>query len=213
MGEADATRRVYARLARVYDVAFGRILRPGRARAIRQIPSDREVHVLEVGIGTALTVADYRSNCRVVGVDFSAAMLAHGQRRIADLGASDRTALLQADAAHLPFADHSFDVVFAPYVMSVVSDPCRVAREAGRVCRPAGRVMWLNHFGSDRPVWAALERQVSPLTRHVGFRADLQLASLFAGSGLRPVSVQRVNVPPLWKLVTCVKDDSDHSAA
>jgi phosphatidylethanolamine/phosphatidyl-N-methylethanolamine N-methyltransferase len=202
----DLIEKVYRQLAKVYDVAFGAILQSGRERAIRAISADRSLRVLEIGIGTGLTVPEYPDNCKIIGLDFSSAMLTRARKRIAKLGVADRVVLLRGDAAHLPFGDDSFDIVFAPYVMSVVTDPLGVGREANRVCRPDGRVVLLNHFRSDRPAFAALDRVLSPLTRYVGFRTDLQLMPLLAGAGLRPLSVQNVNLPPIWKLVVCAKD-------
>ena len=207
----DLIEKVYHQLAKVYDVAFGAILQSGRQRAIRALSTDRALRVLEIGIGTALTVPEYPANCTIVGLDFSAAMLAQAKKRVTALAAADRVTLLQADATHLPFADGCFDVVFAPYVMSVVTDPLAVGREANRVCRPDGRVVLLNHFRSDRPAFATLDRVLSPLTRYAGFRTDLQLMPLLAGAGLRLLSVQTVNVPPIWKLVVCAKDGSSGS--
>ncbi len=154
----DLVEKVYRQLAKVYDVAFGAILQSGRERAIRAISTDRTLRVLEIGIGTALTVPEYPDNCKIIGLDFSAAMLARARKRIAKLGVVDRVALLQGDAAHLPFGDGYFDIVFAPYVMSVVTDPLGVGREANRVCRPDGKVVLLNHFRSDRPALATLDR-------------------------------------------------------
>ena len=74
------------------------------------------------------------------------------------------------DAADLKFADNSFDIVYAPYLISVVPDPVAVAREMRRVCRPGGRIMILNHFRSTQPVGAFMERLISPLTVHIGFK-------------------------------------------
>lgn len=201
----DLIEKVYRQLAKIYDVAFGALLQSGRERAIRAIAADRQLRVLEIGIGTALTVPEYPANCKIVGLDFSAAMLAKATSRIQALGAANRVVLLQADATHLPFADGFFDVVFAPYVMSVVTNPLGVGREANRVCRPDGRVVLLNHFRSERPALATFDRVLSPLTRYAGFRTDLQLMPLLDGAGLRPLSVQTVNVPPIWKLVVCAK--------
>jgi phosphatidylethanolamine/phosphatidyl-N-methylethanolamine N-methyltransferase len=201
----DLIEKVYRQLAKVYDVAFGAILQSGRQRAIRAISADRQLRVLEIGIGTALTVPEYPATCTITGLDYSAAMLAKAKKRVSKLGATDRVTLLQGDAAHLPFADGLFDVVFAPYVMSVVTDPVGVGREANRVCRPDGRVVLLNHFSSERPAFATVDRVLSPLTRYVGFRTDLQLMPLLAGAGLRPLTVHSVNAPPIWKLVVCAK--------
>ena len=90
--------------------------------------------------------------------------------------------LMEMDAAALSFEDDSFDVVYAPYVMSVVPDPVQVVREMRRVCRPGGRILILNHFLSSNPVLAMVEKAISPMTVHVGFKSDLDLPRfLFAG--------------------------------
>ena len=113
--------------------------------------------------------------------------------------------LLQADGAQLPFEDETFDVVLVPYVMSVVPDPLSVGRELRRVCRASGQIIILNHFLSQDSLGAKLERWISPLTSRIGFRTDLSLHWLLTGAGLKPVDVSAVNLPPIWKLVTCVK--------
>jgi phosphatidylethanolamine/phosphatidyl-N-methylethanolamine N-methyltransferase len=110
------------------------------------------------------------------------------------------------DAANLKFADDTFDIVYAPYVISVVPDPVAVTREMVRVCRPGGRVVILNHFLSKSPIGASLERMISPVTRYIGFKSDLDLPAFLVQAGLKPVSIEKVNVPRIWSLVTCVKD-------
>ena len=110
------------------------------------------------------------------------------------------------DAADLKFADNSFDIVYAPYVMSVVPDPVTVAREMRRVCRPGGRVIFLNHFRSPNRVVASIERAISPFTVHIGFKSDLDLPAFLAQAELKPVSIEKVNVPRIWSLVTCIKE-------
>lgn len=198
--------RAYDRLAKVYDFFFGAILQPGRKRAVASIASRPGLRVLELGIGTGLTAPLYSREWRVVGVDLSSAMLREAQKRIGELGLDSSVRLLQADGARLPFDDDSFDVVLVPYVMSVVPDPIGVGRELRRVCRPSGQIILLNHFLSQDTFGARLERWVSPLTSRIGFRTDLSLQWLLSGAGLTPIDVSEVNVPPLWKLVTCVKE-------
>jgi phosphatidylethanolamine/phosphatidyl-N-methylethanolamine N-methyltransferase len=114
--------------------------------------------------------------------------------------------LLEMDATSLAFEDNSFDVVYAPYVISVVPEPVKVVREMSRVCRPGGKIIILNHFRSPNPVLATLERMISPLTVHIGFTADLDLHGVLAQAGLRPISIEKVSFPPIWSLVTCAKD-------
>ena len=110
------------------------------------------------------------------------------------------------DATRLKFADNSFDVVYAPYVISVVPEPVKVAREMYRVCRPGGRVIILNHFKSANPIMGRIERAISPMTVHIGFTADLDLPAFLEQADLHPVSIEKVNFPKMWTLVTVVKD-------
>jgi phosphatidylethanolamine/phosphatidyl-N-methylethanolamine N-methyltransferase len=109
------------------------------------------------------------------------------------------------DAADLRFADNSFDIVYAPYLISVVPDPVRVAQEMCRVCRPGGRFIILNHFLSPNPVLSRIERLISPSTIHIGFKADLDLQAFLTQADVKPVSIEKVNWPKIWSLVTCVK--------
>ena len=104
------------------------------------------------------------------------------------------------------FPDNSFDIVYAPYLISVVPDPVAVVREMRRVCRPGGRLVILNHFRSRNRVGAFMERLISPLTVHIGFTADLDLPAFLAQAELKPISIAKVNFPPIWSLVTCAKD-------
>ena len=108
--------------------------------------------------------------------------------------------LLQMDATDLKFDDGSFDIVYAPYVISVVPDPVKVAREMYRVCRPGGRVIILNHFLSANPLVSRVERWMSPATIHIGFKSDLDLPAFLAQSELHPKSIEKVNVPRIWSL-------------
>src|SRR3954470_15700956 len=203
--ENDFVARVYENIAWAYDLVFGPVLHPGRVDAIRRMaikPGDR---VLEVGVGTGINVALYPTDCSVTGIDLSSSMLEKARERVARKGVRN-VRLLQMDAANLKFADDSFDIVYAPYVISVVPDPVAVAREMRRVCRPGGRIVILNHFRSKNRVGAWLERIISPLTVHIGFKSDLDLPAFLAQAELKPLSIQKVNVPRMWSLVTCLKD-------
>ena len=114
--------------------------------------------------------------------------------------------MLEIYAAKRKFPDESFDVVYAPYVMSVVPDPVRVVHEMRRVCTRGGKIVLLNHFRSSNPLLARVERVISPLTIHIGFKSDLDLPAFLAQADLKPLSIHLVNFPRLWSLVTCIKD-------
>ncbi len=203
--ENDFVARVYENIAWFYDLTFGPVLHPGRVDAIERMgirPGDR---VLEVGVGTGINAALYPSDCSVTGVDFSSSMLEKARERVARKGVRN-VRLLRMDAADMKFADDSFDIVYAPYVISVVPDPVAVVREMCRVCRPGGRIVLLNHFRSSNPIGARLERIISPLTVHIGFRSDLDLPAFLVQANLKPISIDKVNVPKIWSLVTCLKE-------
>jgi phosphatidylethanolamine/phosphatidyl-N-methylethanolamine N-methyltransferase len=202
--ENDFVAGVYEKLASVYDLAFGPTLQPGRVRALQQMDIQAGERVLEVGVGTGINLSLYPKTCRMTGIDFSSSMLEKARERVAR-GGLQQMRLLQMDAADLKFADDSFDIVYAPYLISVVPDPVRVAQEMRRVCRPGGRIIFLNHFLSPNLLVSRVERLISPFTIHIGFKADLDLPAFLAQSALEPISIEKVNVPRIWSLGTCVK--------
>ena len=203
--ENDFVERVYDKIARVYDLTFGPTLHPGRLIALERMGIKPGEKVLEVGVGTGINVSLYPEHCHVTGIDFSALMLEKARERVAKKGVKN-VRLKEMDAANLTFADDSFDIVYAPYVISVVSDPVRVVNEMRRVCRPGGKIVILNHFRSHTPVVARVERAISPFTVHIGFKADLDLPGFLAQSELKPISIEKVSFPPIWSLVTCIKN-------
>jgi phosphatidylethanolamine/phosphatidyl-N-methylethanolamine N-methyltransferase len=202
--ENDFVEEVYDKLAKVYDFTFGPTLHRGRLQAIERMDIQSGERVLEVGVGTGINLSLYPKNCSVVGIDFSGPMLEIARERAARKDVRN-VRLVQMDAADLKFADNSFDIVYAPYVISVVPDPVKVAHEMRRVCRPGGRIIVLNHFLSPNAILSRIERLISPFTIHIGFKADLDLPAFLAQAELRPQSIEKVNIPKIWSLVTVIK--------
>ena len=202
--ENDFVERVYEKLASVYDLTFGPTLHPGRLVARDRMNIQANDRILEVGVGTGINTSLYPRNCHITGIDLSCSMLEKARDRVKREGLRN-VRLLEMDAANLTFAADSFDIVYAPYLVSVVPDPVRVVQEMRRVCRPGGRIIILNHFLSTNPIIAMVEKAISPLTVHVGFVSDLDLPRFLSQAELRPLSIETVTLP-IWKFVTCVKD-------
>jgi phosphatidylethanolamine/phosphatidyl-N-methylethanolamine N-methyltransferase len=197
--------RVYEKLAKVYDLIFGPTLHPGRLEAIKKMNIQPGQSVLEVGVGTGINLSLYPRSCSITGIDLSTPMLDKARERIINKGLRN-CRVNEMDAAAMTFRDESFDIVYAPYLISVVPDPVQVAQEMKRVCRRGGRIVILNHFKSDNQLLSKIETAISPLTVHIGFKADLDLRGFLAQAELTPISIEKVNIPKMWTLVTCVKD-------
>jgi phosphatidylethanolamine/phosphatidyl-N-methylethanolamine N-methyltransferase len=194
--------RVYSAYSRVYDRIFGKVFQDSRevlAGSLALRPGSR---VLEVGVGTGLLLPLYPRNVRITGIDLSAGMLAQARERVERLGLAD-VALEHMDASRMSFADDSFDIVVAAYVVTAVPDHRAVMQEIIRVARPGARVVLLNHFVNGSGLLAALERAVSPLCKHVGFRTDLSVGQVLDGLPLDVTRHEKVKPLKLWHLVEC----------
>jgi phosphatidylethanolamine/phosphatidyl-N-methylethanolamine N-methyltransferase len=173
---------LYAELSHLYDVIFRRVFYPRIARVIRSLEIEPGARVLEVGVGTGLSLDAYPAHCQVTGVDLAPEMLERAQDKVNRNGWRHVT-LLQGDALDLKFPDDSFDYVMAFHVISVVPDPRRMLAEAQRVCRPGGLITVINHFRSPNPLIARVQRTVDPLFRWLGW-TTLRLPDVLDGRGL-----------------------------
>jgi phosphatidylethanolamine/phosphatidyl-N-methylethanolamine N-methyltransferase len=194
--DLDTVRRAYSRWSRVYDLAFGPGMRQARRRGISMLRLGNGARVLEVGVGTGLSLPFFPADTRVYGVDISREMLARARGRAAEPG----RALIEGDVAHLPFVDGAFDGVLAPYVVSAVPDPVAMLREVRRVAKDGARIVLLNHFASEHPLLAAVERAISPATTKVlGFHADFDVTPLLDEVGLAVSEAERVPPFGYWR--------------
>lgn len=167
----EAVTASYRRWAPVYDHTFGAFTRLGRRRVAEHV-NRRGGSVLEVGVGTGLSLPSYGDGVQVTGIDFSAEMLAKAREKVARLGLTSVVALRQMDARQLDFPDASFDSVVAMHLVSVVPEPETVVAEMARVCKPGGEVIILNHFLHEDGTLATLGRRFAPLADTLGWHSD-----------------------------------------
>ena len=204
--ELQDTLRTYRLFAGPYDLVFGPIFHPGRKDAVR-IANDRpRQRILEVGVGTGLSLPYFRPDSEVVGIDVSAEMLARARSRVARQRLGHVTSLVEMDAENLTFDNDSFDAVLALYVASVVPDPARFAAEMRRVCRPGGTIVVVNHFASENGMMRWVEQKLAPLAGKIGFHADFSFAGFIADSQLSVRERRPSNLFGYWTLLRCVND-------
>ena len=160
--------KLYSEFSQLYDLVFARIFYPRIAAVIRALNIPPGAKVLELGVGTGLSLEAYPPHCQVLGVDLAPDMLEHAQERI-DRNGWRHITLQAMDAMDLKLAADTFDYVMAFHVVSVVPDAARMMREAQRVCKPAGQIVVINHFRSEKRLLAAIDRRMEPLTRRCGW--------------------------------------------
>lgn len=200
--------RVYSNYAGVYDQIFGRIFHESRESAVRRLDVKPQERILEVGIGTGLSLDAYPSHCRVLGIDLSAEMLDHARAKM-DPRRHGHIELRQMDALHMTFPDESFDFVMAFHVVTVVPDPQKLVEEMARVCKRDGQVVIINHFSSPRKVIRKVVNLVDPLTRRLGWSTRLSLDDAINGSPLALESRYKTSPWSLFTVVEARKSESE----
>jgi len=190
--------RAYDRWAPVYDLVFGGVFGKGRSAAIAATNAIGG-RVLEVGIGTGISLPHYGPNVRIFGTDISQAMLDKAKDRVADLGLKNVEGLAVMDAEKLEFPDRSFDVVMAQYVVTAVPNPEAALDEFARVLRPGGQLILLSRVSADAGMRKFIENRLQPVVRRLGWRTEFAW-SRYAHWLSRSQSVELVErrpVPPL----------------
>ncbi len=166
-----AVAKAYARWAPVYDLVFGKVFDRGRKSSIAAAERIGG-RILDVGIGTGMSLPDYARGNRIVGVDYSEPMLRKAQARVSEGKLDHVEALAVMDAQKLGFPDNAFDAVVAQYVITTVPDPEAALDEFTRVTRPGGEVILVNHLGAEAGLRRAFERGFAPVARRLGWRPE-----------------------------------------
>jgi phosphatidylethanolamine/phosphatidyl-N-methylethanolamine N-methyltransferase len=214
--EKSAVERAYDRWAPVYDLVFGPVFERGRRAAI--VAAERiGGRILEVGVGTGISLPDYSPGCRIFGVDISEAMLCKARERVEKLGLRNVEGLEVMDAERLAFPDASFDAVVAQYVVTAVPNPGAALDEFARVLKPGGEIIILSRVGAEAGLRRSIEHWFAPAARKLGWRTEFpwERYAVWAAQTANVELVERRSMPPFghFSLIRFGKHDASEPSA
>ena len=179
--DKSSVERAYARWAPVYDLVFGAVFDAGRRASIEaaeQACGPAGGRILEVGVGTGISLPEYARKNRLVGIDLSEPMLRRAHERVAEYRLTNVEALAVMDAERMALPDRSFDVVVAQFVITAVPKPEATLDEFARVIRPGGEIVLVNHIGAEAGPRRAFEICFAPIARRLGWRPEFRFGRL-----------------------------------
>jgi len=205
--QEQSTKKIYDIHSVFYDATFGRLVKRRIERAIKHMNIAETDLVLDLGIGTGASLSFYPDRGQIIGVDLSAGMLREARKKIRETGRNNAD-VFQANALQLPFGDNTFDHVFISHVITVVSDPYVLIREAQRVCKEGARIVIVNHFQSTNRFIGMLEKWLCPLCTKLGWRSDLALQDLIRRTGVEIDYRFKLESIDLWETVVITNNKS-----
>lgn len=201
MMDLSSVKNSYRFYAPFYDYIFGRIVNEGRKEAIARFEQNSGDRIMEIGVGTGLSLPFYKRHVEVYGIDVSPEMLERARKRFQGPKFPHVRELREMDAHKLEYPDNYFDGTVAMYVLSVVPDPEAVMQEMFRVTKPGGPILVVNHFSSNHKVLRSFENRLAPFSKKLGFRPDFSMDGLVKTVGRSPERVTRVNFGGYWKVL------------
>jgi phosphatidylethanolamine/phosphatidyl-N-methylethanolamine N-methyltransferase len=199
---SEHIKKVYSFYSWIYDAFFGKIFEQGRYVAFHMMDVKPNEAILEVGVGTGLSLPLYPRDAKVVGIDISQEMLDKAEIKKQHYNLSN-VDLYNMDASSMNFADNTFDKVIASHVITVVPDPLKTLNEIKRVCKKDGEIFILNYTGCNNKIISRFERFISPFRDKVGLGKYIDLDELLRNAHLSVLCERRVNFLEMCRLIKC----------
>ncbi|MBO1225582.1 MAG: methyltransferase domain-containing protein [Candidatus Scalindua sediminis] len=196
------TTKIYSLYSHFYDSFFGRIFQPGRRIANELMDVQPGEKILEVGVGTGISLPFYSKNAEVVGIDISQDMIKQAEKRKQELNLSN-IRLNIMDATRMAFRDGFFDKAIAAHSITVIPEPVETLKEMKRVCKKDAEFFFLNYAGSDNDIITRFEKAISPIRNKLGLGKAIELEELLHSVSFEIVFNDRVNIFKLCQIIKC----------
>lgn len=203
MNNKQKIQSIYKNYSPVYDFLFDKIFQQGRKLSVDIVNQNtpNNAKILDIGVGTGLSLPYYRHDLKITGVDICQEMLKKAEARVKAHHMETRVDLLNMDAEQLKFPDNSFQAVVALHVASVVSNPKAFMDELFRVCAPGGNIIIVNHFASNKFLLHTIEKKLALFHLALGFNANLSAKFFLAKTELQLIDYKKINFLGWWKLL------------
>lgn len=206
-----STKPMYDIWSWFYNWTFGALVRSRQRRAVQQLPFKPGDRILDLGVGTGLTLKHYPTDVTVIGMDLSHGMISKAKVMCEQRG-YDHIKLVRGDGMYPPFAEQSFDHIIMCHTVTVVSDPARLLNWAAKIVKPGGRIVLANHFRSTNPIMGWLEHFTNPFWVKIGWRSDVALEDVLKGVDLHFEYHFKHRFMDLWQIV-CLTNNTPRDQA
>ncbi|MGM0599061.1 MAG: class I SAM-dependent methyltransferase [Candidatus Rifleibacteriota bacterium] len=203
MANSQSIQETYDKFSSTYDLFLRPFLESGRANAIEHLSPAADAKVLEVGIGTGLSLDYYSDDISLTAFDFSLGMLKESKKKTESCDDYCKTDLLQMDVQSMAFADNSFDYILSAYVLTVVEDTAKAVKEIFRVAKPGAKIVLINHLRSNSSILGAIEDLFHPIFSGLGlFTLDRDLVEILRDAGAQNIKIEPSNFLRLHHIIS-----------